>query len=281
MKTPYTFSVLRYIHDVVSGEFVNVGVALYAPEVRFLSISCVSTYSRPSNFFGGIEGEHFKRMMRHITTGIEELAEQLRTEPLFTAPSSDIKGWVDQVFPPDDSSLQFSPPRGGVTNDPQATLEELYERFVERYARRTQPPSRSDEEVLRMFRDHLARRQLLSRVRSKKIAGRDYEHEFPFAWKNGIWHASEALSFDLVSSGNILEKANQWLGRAINLNESPESFKLYLLLGKPRQEKLIPSFGRAQNILDKMPCEHEFISEDDAPKFAEQVSKELEHQDNE
>jgi hypothetical protein len=29
MKTPYSFSVLRYIHDVVTGEFINVGVALF------------------------------------------------------------------------------------------------------------------------------------------------------------------------------------------------------------------------------------------------------------
>jgi hypothetical protein len=68
MKTPYTFSVLRYIHDVVSGEFVNVGVALYAPQTRFLGVVCSGTYGRLSNFFGGIEGEHFKRIMRHISS---------------------------------------------------------------------------------------------------------------------------------------------------------------------------------------------------------------------
>ena len=28
MKTPYSFSVLRYIHDIVTGEFINVGVVL-------------------------------------------------------------------------------------------------------------------------------------------------------------------------------------------------------------------------------------------------------------
>jgi len=279
MRTLYTFSVLRYIHDVVSGEFVNVGVVLYAPEVRFLSISCMSTYSRLSNFFGGIEGEHFKRMMRHITSGIEELAERLHAELVLTSSPSDVKGWVDQVLPPDDSSLQFAPPRGGVTSDPQATLEELYERFIERYSRRVQPPSRADEEVLRVFRDHLARRQILGRLRPKKIAGRDYEHEFPLAWKNGVWRASEALSFDLVSSGSILEKANQWLGRAVNLSESQEDFKLYLLLGKPRQEKLLPSFIQAQNILHKMPCKHEFVSEDEATKFADQVKDEIDQHD--
>ena len=29
----YTYAVLRYVHDVTSGEFVNVGVALYAPQI--------------------------------------------------------------------------------------------------------------------------------------------------------------------------------------------------------------------------------------------------------
>jgi hypothetical protein len=32
----YTYTVLRYVHDVTSGEFVNVGVALHAPQARYL-----------------------------------------------------------------------------------------------------------------------------------------------------------------------------------------------------------------------------------------------------
>ena len=32
MKTAYTFSVLRYVHDPVTAEFVNIGVALYAAD---------------------------------------------------------------------------------------------------------------------------------------------------------------------------------------------------------------------------------------------------------
>lgn len=275
MRIAYTFSVLRYIHDVVSGEFVNVGVALYAPEARFFGVACSSTYGRLSSFFGGIEGEHFKRMMRHISSGIEDLAERLQTElPLEKGPS-DVRGWVDQIWPPDDSSLQFSLARGGMTENPQTTLEELYERFVERYARRVQPPSRADEDILKIFRDTLAQRQVLAHLHPKKILTADYEHEFPLAWKNHIWHVSEALSFDLTTSGNILEKANQWLGRAHSLVESQEDFKLYLLLGKPQQEKLKASFVKAENILNKMPCPHEFIREDEAAKFAAEVENEL------
>ena len=167
-----------------------------------MGISCVTTYSRLSAFFGVINGDHFKKMMRHITSGIEEFGEQVRTEFAFQK-SLNIRGWTDKVLPADDSSLQFSPPKGGLTDDPQATLEKLYERYVGHYAQRARPPSRSDEEVERIFRDVLAERQLLKELRPKKIVGPDYEHEFPYSWKNGIWHTSEAVSFDLMDSGTI------------------------------------------------------------------------------
>ena len=32
MKTNYSTIILRYIHDVVTGEFANIGVVLYAPD---------------------------------------------------------------------------------------------------------------------------------------------------------------------------------------------------------------------------------------------------------
>jgi hypothetical protein len=40
MKATYSFVVLQYAHDVVSGEFVNVGVAVYAPEAKYIG-ACV------------------------------------------------------------------------------------------------------------------------------------------------------------------------------------------------------------------------------------------------
>ena len=150
--------------------------------------------------------------------------------------------------------------------------------------RRRQNPNllwKGDEEVERIFRDLLAERQLLKELRPKKIVGPDYEHEFPYAWKNSIWHTSEAVSFDLMDSGTIIDKANRWLGRAVSLNGSEEKFKVYLLLGKPHRSQLKKAFTTAENILNKMPCEHEFIREEEAESFAKRVREELEYHDNE
>ena len=68
----YTYTVLRYIHDVTSGEFVNVGVALHAPQARYLSAMCRPTYGRLSKVFPGLNAEHFKALMRHIQNSFEE-----------------------------------------------------------------------------------------------------------------------------------------------------------------------------------------------------------------
>ena len=45
-KTPYTYTVLRYVHDIATGEFLNVGVALFAPEPRFVNAVCRTNFAR-------------------------------------------------------------------------------------------------------------------------------------------------------------------------------------------------------------------------------------------
>ena len=48
MKTTFTYTVLRYVHDIATGEFVNMGVALYAPEAKYISAICSARYGRLS-----------------------------------------------------------------------------------------------------------------------------------------------------------------------------------------------------------------------------------------
>lgn len=138
--TRYTFTVLRYVHDVVTGEFANVGVALYAPEKRYLAAECLPNYGRLSKFFGEVDGDNFRRLMHFFVSQFDGLSEELTTLP-FHDPPSDVTGFSARVLPPDDSALQFSPAGGGLTEDPEATLAELYERYVLRYAERPHKPS--------------------------------------------------------------------------------------------------------------------------------------------
>ena len=46
MKTAYSYSVLRYMHDAVTQELINIGVAVYSPEGKFFDAICTTSYRR-------------------------------------------------------------------------------------------------------------------------------------------------------------------------------------------------------------------------------------------
>jgi hypothetical protein len=278
MKTPYTFSVLKYVHDPVTLEFANIGVALYAPEAKYLSALCTPHYGRLSKMFARVDGEHFRQLTRYLQDQIDVLGQRLLTELPFDGPARDIQLLLAKVLPRDDSAIQFSPAGAGLTSDPERTLNELYERFVERYAAPAEYPSRNDEEVWRVFKKPLEERHVIRCLKAKRIVAPNYDYEFKTARKNEIWHAYEPVSFDLVEASSILDKANTWLGRIGSLIDSRDKFKPYFLLGSPREEKLRTPFVKAQNILHKMPCDHEFVQENEAEDFAEELKKEVEEQ---
>ena len=97
----------------------------------------------------------------------------------------------------------------GRTDDPTETLEHLFDRMVHRYEERQAIPVRSDEEVWRNFKRNLEERQVLKHFQSKRIAVQDDEVEFQYAWKNGVCHCLEPLSFDLAAAESIRDKAHR------------------------------------------------------------------------
>lgn len=277
MKTTYTFTVLRYVHDITTGEFVNVGVALHAPHASFLGAMCTPRYGRVSKVFLDINAEHFRSLMRFIQSRFEEQAENLQQGVLsFVKEPKSVIEFARNILPPDDSSLQWSEPGGGMTDNPSKTLELLYERMVQRYEYKAKLPSREDDEIWKHFKKEFETKHVLVHMRPKLIAAKDYDYEFEHARKNEVWHMYEPMSFDLLHAETILDKANRWLGRGTNLKDSPEEFKLYMLLGEPRDEKLKSAFVKAKNILNKMPVAKEFVAEHEAAAFSKELASEIE-----
>ena len=276
MKTPYTYSVLRYVHDITTGEFINVGVVLYSREGNYASALCRSTFGRLSKTFPGMDGDAFKSLMRFVQSRIEEIGDGLKKElPLNGQPTS-VMDVAHAVLPPDDSSLQWSPPGSGLSENLSQTLEGLFERIVIRYDERPQQERRSDDDVWRKYHRSLENRHVLKHLQPKKISVQDDEVEFQYAWKNGVWHCLEPVSFDLSSADSIREKAHKWLGQLLSVKDARERFKVYLLLGEPQQEALRPAFDKAVSILHRLPVDSEVILEGSAAEFSEQFAREIE-----
>jgi len=278
MKTAYSSVTLRYVHDVVTGEFANIGVVVYSPAQRALRARFTTSYERLNAIFLKIDHAHFRAMIRYLGNRFEEMAAELR-DALQLTPVTGLTDLVQKVLPRDDSSLQWSEVSGGFTGNLEQTTKELYARLVERYERTTEQQSRSDEDIARPFKTRLEQKNLTPKVCEKKITAKDYGYEFQFAWKNSVWHLYEPVSFDLMNPKSIIEKANTWLGRGVALRDSDERFKLYLLLGEPTQPDTRKAFEHAQHLLEKIPGEKKLIREKEIDAFTEKVAADIEQHD--
>jgi hypothetical protein len=274
-KTPYSFTVLRYVHDIATGEFLNVGVALLAPERRYVNALCRTTFQRLKTVFPTLDGESFRASMRHVTHEFERLHEQLRDQLPLRDHGAGVMGYAHSVLGPDDSSLQWAPMGAGVTVDPERTIEQLYDRFVMAYDKQTVTPRRQDDDVWRHFSHELQQRQVLRHFVPKTIAVRDDQLEFEHAWKNGVWHCLAPVSFDLASADSIRDKAHRWLGQLTSVAQSDEAFKLYFLVGRPSQAELLPAFESALSILGKVHVEREVFDEGQAGALSDKLANEV------
>jgi hypothetical protein len=278
MKTNYSFSILRFIYDPITLEFVNVGVVVYSPEGKQLCAKCTQHYGRISKLFVTFDGVRLRQTLRFIQDQLNDLAAEMCNKLQFR-PLGTMHEVLSSVLPIDDSSLQFTKGGVGTTDSLIKATESLFARYVERYAGGPEIPKRGDEDVWRSFRTPFDRKNITPKLVPKKIVARNYEYEFERSWKNGVWHLYEPVSFDLQDANAIADKANRWVGRAMGLEDSKEAFKLFLLLGAPTDERLKAAYLKAENLLNKMPGDPEFIEESEAEEFAKDVAREMESHD--
>lgn len=275
MTHRYSYIVLRYRHDLVTEEFLNIGVVMLCPELKVLDFRLNFKVARLNKVFGGINGPFYRGLLRQLETELDIRRHSLRSCNLFTEPVPDLKKLVNQVLQDDDSSLIWSNVRYGLCTDPQKEVEFLFKSMVIRYDEAVALPRRKDIDVWKAYRKQFDLVKVLPRLSPKKIITRDYEYQFDNAWLNEQWHCYEPVSFDLMEEQSIVEKAQKWLGRGISLSESDEDFTLYFLLGEPSDPKLKKAAIKAENIMNKMTCKKEFVKESDAYEFTKDVADQM------
>lgn len=273
--SPYTYTILRYVHDVATEEFVNVGVVLASPQQRFFGARLRSRTGRVSGMFRGFDGHHFRRVIEHLRGRLESVSRQAGGLPLGNPPR-DARAMALRVLGDDDSAFQWSPMGSGVSPDLAKTLDRTYARFVTRHARTPSSESRSDAEIWKAFRLALreARRRLPD-LRPRTISTDDDQIEFQHAWKNGKWHCLEPLSFDLQQSRGIQDKAHRWLGVLTSVGEAAYGVRVLFLVGKPQRDDLVDAYQRALRILAKAPVDHQIFEEHQMSGLLESIPRVL------
>lgn len=276
IRLPYSYSVLRYVHDTLTGEFVNVGLVLFSPEGSFLRFKGKTTVGRLTSMFPSLNALAFKALLRSVKNRFSVIEAETTAGLGIWETKSNLDEILLYALPKDDSSLVWSPVSSGVTSDLNNSLEKIFARHISKFDQKTHRNRRSDEDVWRLFRRDLEKRNLLSFFEAKSISGKDDEVEFPFAWKNGIWHCIEPISFDLNAPESIRDKAHKWLGQIASVTDSSEEFKVYYVLAKPQQSNLATAFEKAISILEKVPVASEIYVDSDMERLVEKLYQQVE-----
>ncbi len=277
-KTPYTYTVLRYVHDTATAEFVNVGIVLHCPKHQYLGVKLRHTYGRLSALFPDLDSSAFKNAMNLLEAALRSAGNRYKIEPRVSG-SSDAAAFARTVLPADDSSLQWSPLGSGLTHSPHDQLENLYRRLVSSYDEK-QEARRSDADVWRPVRERLDAADISSKLRQKTIRSDVDVIEFKHAWKNGVWHCLEALSFDLANPDSIKTKARTWLGHLTAVRDASEKFRPYFVVGAPSDHQLYPAYEKAIAILKDSPIAPEIFSEGEADKLVAHIEAEIARHEN-
>lgn len=275
MKTAYSAVTLRYVHDVVTGEFVIIGVVLLAPHERFFDARFATHKRRITSLFPDADVSHLQRVIRFLTDRFAEMKNDIAGGLPFY-PSSSIAALVQRVLPYDDSSLQWSEEFAGLTDSPETTLETLFQRLVNRYKQPKHIRAQRERDITAAFLSALG--NFADRLEPKIIASDLDSHTYDLAWKNGQWNCLEPVSFDHAESSRTLDKVRKLLGNGITLADA-EPHKVYFLVAAPSSDSESKAYNVAFAMLAKYPTDHELVEEANLPAFAQRVAKEIEDHD--
>jgi hypothetical protein len=271
-RETYTYTVLRYVHDVMTGEFVNVGVVLHA--TTGLRSKFRSTSGRVSSIFPTLDEKAFKRALRAVRSAIEQLAKSERSAGLLEA-SPDAIAFAHRALVGDDSSFQWSPSGSGVTRDAAATLDQLYNRFVMRHEKHV-IHRRDDADVWKPIREQLEEMKIADRFREHTFRGSVEEITLEHAWKNGKWHAIQAYSLDLADAEEVKKKAHRIRGHLDSASDGlTGEVDLNLVIGQPSNPKVFDAYNVALRILEKAAVNPTIVDETNARDLVARLADEI------
>jgi len=276
MKT-YQYQILRYFHDLVTEEFVNVGIVIFSNKDKYLDSKFITKYRRISKFYSGHITNNLLKNLRDLEIKLVKLNSDIKDKLPFDN-YKDIKSITSKVLPIDDSALQFSEIKTGITLNYDFTLNDLFERIVNKYEITEERKSRSDEDAERIiYKDYFAKYGITNKLSKKEIITANDKFEFE-GWKNGIWHCYKPISLDYLDESSIRSKVYRWAGIKDELQTAGENFKLFILALNPNQKfkSELKNFIIKKLQLENNSHKIEVIPEEQFERFTNRVSKEIE-----
>lgn len=271
----YEYQLLRYRHDVASGEFVNVGLIYFDAQTRCLRTRMTERYGRLSDFFGNVSGIFLLQSLKTLQNRFKTIRKQLDNELDFKQFQS-VAALTASVLPADDNTLFFSEVYSGWHFDHDKAFNATFDRLIGQYTQESSEPRHDDHFVWKkLYKHYFDAQNLTNQFKTHDVKTQSDIIAFEHAAKNGSWHCLQPISFDLKKGSDIKEKIYRWSGIVAELQTAEEPHCIYLLSLMPADAQLKQMIEQKFNF--KKPnltvC---VIHEDEGAEFAQFLKKVIE-----
>jgi len=120
----FDYGVLRIVPRVERGEFVNAGVILFCPELRFLAARTHLNRERLRALWPDVDAD---MVAAHLAAFMRVALGEADAGPIARLSQRERFHWL---VSPRSTVIQVSPVHSGLCDDPQAMLERLFERLA-------------------------------------------------------------------------------------------------------------------------------------------------------
>lgn len=279
LKLPFEAVAVRYVHDVRTEEFLNIGVVVLCAKRPFAGARFLPQWGRVTAAFPGADHVLLRRIARTFERRCAEWSAGANGQQTLQ-PITEIGGFVRSVMLPDDASVQLSQVISGITVDAERTLTELFTVYAGSALPKEDRASRDDGDVWRDFAmRRLPNTFLLRRLQRHVLHAPHYELSFDNAWQNGTWNVAQPVSFDLLDPRAIRDKATNWTGKLLTVKPHEFDTNVYLLIGMPPKDGPAPVREAANDALaileGNVGREAKVLTEDNGEKLAKRIAEDL------
>ena len=124
---PFTYLILRVVPSVERGERFNVGVVLFCRQRDFLAARVALDSVRLSALAPAMSPAEVLEVAEHLRALVRVTDGDPDAGPIAVLPASERFGWLAA---PSSTIVQASEVHTGLSSDPGATLDALFERLV-------------------------------------------------------------------------------------------------------------------------------------------------------
>ncbi|WP_285275264.1 DUF3037 domain-containing protein [Halopseudomonas bauzanensis] len=209
------YSILRFLPYLETGEFVNIGVVLFASNGDF-RFKIASKRQRVTRFFDKLDAKIYISARNEID---EELA-RLSTFFVKHRENQSIQlATFKHLIQPRETMMRFSDPGTIAAGNTQSALDQLFEHYVNH----SFASKEYEEKILeRQLGNLLASANIKQRYKEEKLGNTDYSVKFPFVLlhQDRAVQALKPLHLAHDEPGKILEHGDAWVARVKRLQRA-------------------------------------------------------------